>query len=125
MSHHVLTTPYHQRRIQKQMSEVCSRDSRLFPLRRSGVTPREGMSSSGDPHTFLTTTATVQDDSVSKMWTTYMKEAGEYDKVMTSTWKADLVGLLVFVSINPLILVIVLIKSPDRSILRNRRHIPR
>lgn len=59
------------------------------------------------------------------MWSTYMKEAGEYDELMTNTRKADSVGLLVFVSIKPLILVIVTIISSDRSILRNCCHIPR
>jgi hypothetical protein len=90
------------------MSESCTPDSGLSPL-RSGITPREGMSRSGYHHTLLTTTVTVQDDSVSKMWSTYMKEAGEYDEVMTNSWKADSVGLPVFVSIYPLVLFIVTI----------------
>jgi hypothetical protein len=66
------------------------------------------MSRSGDHHTLLMTTVIAQDDSTNNMWSTYTKEAREYDKVMTNSWKADSMGLLVFVSINPLTLLIVI-----------------
>lgn len=32
------------------------------------------------------------------MWSTYMKEAVEYDNFMTDGWREDAKGLLVFVS---------------------------
>lgn len=37
------------------------------------------------------------------MWSTYMKEAGEYDKITTGAWKEDAKIFLVFVSRGPLI----------------------
>jgi len=37
------------------------------------------------------------------MWSTYMKEVGGYDKIMTDAWKEDAKNFLVFVSRSPLI----------------------
>jgi Family of unknown function (DUF6535) len=37
------------------------------------------------------------------MWSTYMKEAMEYDKFMTDGWREDAKGFLVFVSPSLLI----------------------
>jgi hypothetical protein len=47
--------------------------------------------------------ATAEEDSQNKMWSGYMKEAGEYDKRMVEDWKEDAMGLLVFVRTIPLI----------------------
>ena len=44
---------------------------------------------------------TAQEDSTNTMWYTYMKEAAEYDKVMTDAWREDAKGFLVFVSSSP------------------------
>lgn len=44
-----------------------------------------------------------QEDSVNTMWSAYMKEAGEYDKIMTDAWREDAKGFLAFVSRCPLI----------------------
>lgn len=41
---------------------------------------------------------TAQEDSTNTMWYTYMKEAVEYDKLMTDAWREDAKGFLVFVS---------------------------
>jgi len=49
------------------------------------------------------TSVIAQEDSVNKMWSEYMKEAGEYDKLMINGWKDGAIGLLVFVSTDPLI----------------------
>jgi len=46
---------------------------------------------------------TAQEDSTNTMWSAYMKEAGEYDKIMTDAWKEDAKNFLVFVSRGPLI----------------------
>ena len=35
------------------------------------------------------------------MWSTYMKEAVEYDKITTDAWREDAKGLLVIVSPDP------------------------
>ncbi len=48
--------------------------------------------------------ATAQEDSLNKMWSPYMKEAEEYDKLVTDVWKKDTNGVLIFVSLNPHIL---------------------
>ena len=37
------------------------------------------------------------------MWSTYMKEAIEYDKFMADGWREDAKGFLVFVSHIPLV----------------------
>jgi hypothetical protein len=37
------------------------------------------------------------------MWSAYMKEAGEYDRITTDAWKEDAKSFLVFVSRGPLI----------------------
>ena len=53
------------------------------------------------PHRVLSLTTpsdTVQEDSANTMWSTYMKEAVEYDKIMTDGWREDAKGFLVFVS---------------------------
>jgi hypothetical protein len=112
------------------MSESCTQHSGLFQLRQFGSTSCEGMSRNGDlaNSTLLTTPAIVQDDSVNKTWSTYMEVAREYDKRMATTWKEDSMGLLVFVSTNPVIQLnagIVIITSLDGSILYNCCHIPR
>jgi hypothetical protein len=53
---------------------------------------------------FLTTPSDpVQEDLTNTMWSTYMKEAIEYDKFMTDGWREDAKGLLVFVSPSPLV----------------------
>jgi len=53
---------------------------------------------------FLTTLSdTVQEDSANTMWSTYMKEAIEYDKFMANGWREDAKGFLVFVSPSPLV----------------------
>lgn len=60
------------------------------------------------------------------MWTAYMKEAGEYDKIMTDAWKEDAKSFLVFVSRGPLIQCIHSgdnVKK-DQSFLLNRRRLP-
>lgn len=46
---------------------------------------------------------TVQEDSANTMWSTYMKEALEYDNLMTEAWREDAKGFLVFVSPRPLV----------------------
>ena len=46
---------------------------------------------------------TVQEDSTNTMWSTYMKEALEYDNFMTEAWREDAKGFLVFVSPGPLV----------------------
>lgn len=68
-----------------------------------GISPgSEGSTSRNRPWRFLTTPSdTVQEDSANKMWSTYMKEAVEYDKITTDAWREDAKGLLVFVSPNP------------------------
>ena len=48
---------------------------------------------------FLTTSDTVQEDSANTMWSTYMREAVEYDKFMTDGWREDAKGFLGFVSL--------------------------
>ena len=48
--------------------------------------------------------ATAQEDSINKMWSAYMKESEEYDKLVTDVWKKDTNGVLIFVSLNPHIL---------------------
>ena len=60
------------------------------------------------------------------MWSTYMKEAGEYDKIMTGAWKEDAKIFLVFVSRRSLIqyVHIVVTTSKDQSFLLNRRRLP-
>lgn len=49
------------------------------------------------------TLVTVEEGSVSKMWSAYMKEAGEQDKLMTDTWKEHAMGIFMFVGIKLLI----------------------
>jgi hypothetical protein len=46
---------------------------------------------------------TVQEDRANTMWSTYMKEAIEYDKFMTDGWRDDAKGFLMFVSPSPLV----------------------
>ena len=53
---------------------------------------------------FLTTTSdTVQEDSANTMWSTYMKEAIEYDRSIAGGWGEDAKGFLMFVSPSPLV----------------------
>lgn len=46
------------------------------------------------------TPVTVEEGSVSKMWSAYMKEAEEQDKLTTDTWKEHAVGIFIFVGIK-------------------------
>ena len=50
------------------------------------------------------TPVAAQEDSRNKMWSGYMKEAGDDDKLMTDGWRGDTSGVLFFVSssIDPL-----------------------
>jgi hypothetical protein len=77
----------------------------LFPLSH-GVSPgSEGRTSRDRPYyTFLTTPSDIgSEDSAITMWSTYMKEAVEYDKFITDAWREDAKGFLVFVSPRPLV----------------------
>lgn len=47
------------------------------------------------------TSLIAQEVSGTKMWSAYMKEAEEYDRLMTDGWKDGAIGLLVFVSTDP------------------------
>jgi hypothetical protein len=66
-----------------------------FPLSHgiSGSVEKQTIS-----HSLTTPSDTVQEDSANTMWSTYMKEAVEYDKFMTDSWREDAKGFLVFVS---------------------------
>jgi hypothetical protein len=48
--------------------------------------------------TLLTTPVTAREDPVDKMWSAYMKEASENDKLVTDAWRKDMNGVLFFVS---------------------------
>ncbi len=80
------------------MAESSQRRA-LSPLTH-GISPgSEGISSRREQTIlhFLTTSDTVQEDSANTMWSTYMKEAVEYDKFMTDGWRKDENGFLAFV----------------------------
>lgn len=76
----------------------------LSPLSHGMPTGGEGSVEKQTILHFLTTPSdTVQEDSANTMWSTYMKEAVEYDKFMTDGWREDAKGFLVFVSPSLLI----------------------
>lgn len=62
---------------------------------------------------------TAQEDSEKQMWTTYMKEVKESDKLITAAWKEGANALVVYVTpdltVNPNDNLV------DRSFLRSRR----
>lgn len=55
------------------------------------------------PHFLTTPSDTVQEDSANTMWSTYMKQAIEYDRSITDGWREDAKGFLVFVSASLLV----------------------
>ena len=85
------------------MAESCVQHSGVFPLPHGVSAFSEGKSGNSDISHVLITSVIAQEDSVNKMWSEYMKEAGEYDKLMINGWKDGAIGLLVFVSTDPLI----------------------
>jgi hypothetical protein len=68
------------------------------------------------------TPPTAQEDSIDKMWSTYLKEASEHDKLVTDLWRKDISGVLFFVSSNSLISEVIVLMTPKGwSTLCNRR----
>ena len=86
------------------MAESSQRRARS-PLSHGIPTGIEGSVSINRPvpHFLTTPSDAVQEDSANTMWSTYMKEAIEYDKFMTDGWREDAKGFLVFVSPSPLV----------------------
>ena len=113
-------------RIPTEMSDSCTQHGKLFPLpqRLSESTHSEGMLRNQRLSHLLMIFAIAQQDSLNNMWSAYMKEAGEYDKLMTDGWKEDAIGHLVFVSTNTCCAVIMLIILSVWYILCNRRDLP-
>ena len=72
------------------------------PFSQGDSTLNEGTSGNGRYQRLLTTPATVQEDSMNKMWSSYMKEAEEYDKRVTDVWRKDTSNVLNYVSLNTL-----------------------
>ncbi|KAI0282686.1 hypothetical protein BC826DRAFT_921487, partial [Russula brevipes] len=69
----------------------------LFPPSHWGSPTSEGTSRSREiPHLLTTLSATAREDSVNSTWSTYMKEAGEYDKLVADGWKEDANYFLAF-----------------------------
>ena len=51
------------------------------------------------------TLVTVHEDLVNEMWSEYLKNVNDYDKRLTDGWKDDANGVLVFVSLHPLVIL--------------------